>query len=265
MDDVKTAVRKAWANAQENSAGLLSAGIAFYAFLAFMPLIAAIIMTYGLVVDADVIARQADDLAKALPPSAADLVVKQFNAVASDKSGKNGWALVAALGFALFGARVAAGAVITAFNIAFNAPESRGLVKANVLALCITIGAVIAIGLVAATTALIAIVFPASGNSFFAFAIVGIFGFGGALAAYRIVPNVDDVTIKSSWRGALLFALGWMIASSGFGFYASNISNYNATYGSLGAVVVLLTWLFLSAYLLLLGAHIAAVARLDLD
>ncbi|MFW5634441.1 MAG: YihY/virulence factor BrkB family protein, partial [Erythrobacter sp.] len=76
--------------------------------------------------------------------------------------------------------------------------------------------------------------------------------------AYRLVPNSEGrVSYAAALRGAVLFAIGWMGASAGFGFYVSNFGNYNATYGSLGAVVVFLTWLFISALLLLIGAFVA--------
>ena len=78
--------------------------------------------------------------------------------------------------------------------------------------------------------------------------------------AYRTDDAVYRVLARR-WAKALavLFAIGWMIASAGFGFYAANMGSYNATYGSLGAVIVLMTWLFLSAFLLLFGAHFSAV------
>jgi membrane protein len=251
----------AWAHAQEHNAGLLAAGIAYYAFLSFIPLLAASILTYGVIADPQTVAQHAASLAESLPASASDLVIEQLDAITDRRSGTKGLALIAAIAISLFGARVAAGAVIKAFNVAFEAREGRGFVKANLLALCITIGAILAAGLLVAATALVAFVLPGSGGAFASFLAVGLAGLGGTLLAYRIVPNVDHVTFADALRGAIPFALLWMIASAGFGFYASNFGNYNATYGSLGAIVVLLTWLFLSAYALLLGAHIAAESR----
>jgi membrane protein len=164
---------------------------------------------------------------------------------------------------------VAAGAVITAFNIAFDARESRGLVKANLVALLITLGAVIGIGAVGAASAFAAGAFEGAAGSIAVFLLVGLVGAGGAAAGYRVVPNVDDVGGRASLGGGLLFAIGWMLASAGLGFYAANFANYDATYGSLGAIVVFLTWLYLSAYLLLMGAHLAATIaerdRVDID
>ncbi|MGB3712684.1 MAG: YihY/virulence factor BrkB family protein, partial [Erythrobacter sp.] len=230
---------------------------AYYTFLSFIPLLAATVLIYGIAVDPQTLAEHTAGLARSLPGSAADLVNDQLEAVVETRSGASGFGLLAALAGSLFAARVAAGAVIKALNDAFGAKDDRGFIKSNLLALAITVGAVIAMGVVAATTALVSTVLQGAGGAFAGYAIVGAAGVGGALMAYRTVPNTHAVSTKAALRGAILFAVGWMVASAAFGFYVAQFGNYNATYGSLGAIVVFLTWLFLSAYLLLLGAHTA--------
>lgn len=254
-------LKAGWTKAQANNAGLLAAGVTYYAFLSFMPLLAAIVLTYGLLADPALVAENSRELARTLPPSAAELIGDQLKDITDNRTDLSGLGLILAIALSIFAARVAAGAVITAFNVAFAAAESRGFIKANLLALCITVGAVIAFGLVAALTTLATNAISNSGEAAASLVVAAIAGLGGALLAYRIVPNVDDVTLREAFRGALPFAVGWMIASAGFAWYAANFGNYNATYGSLGAIVVFLTWLYLSAYLLLLGAHIAAASR----
>jgi membrane protein len=254
-------LKSAWTRAQENDAGLLAAGIAYYAFLSFVPLLIAAVLSYGIFADPQTVTGHAESLAATLPASASELVVEQMRAIAEDRGDAKGLGLLLALALALFSARVAAGAVITAFNIAFDSPEDRGFIKSNLLALSITIGAIAAMGLVAAATSASVFLFPDGAGAFATFLVIGLAGIGGAVLAYRIVPNVGDVTMHEAVRGALPFGASWMLASAAFGYYVSNIASYNATYGSLGAIVVLLTWLFLSAYLLLLGAHVAAAAR----
>lgn len=261
MSETLSILKSGWSRAKANNAGLLAGGMTYYAFLSFMPLLAAIVMSYGLLADPALVAENTRDLATTLPPSAAELVGDQLEDITENRSGTSGFGLAISIALSLFGARVAAGSVITAFNIAFDAPESRGFVKANVLALCITIGAIIAVGLVAAVTTFATGLVPNSGGAAVSLAVTGLAGLGGALLAYRIVPNVQDVSMHEAIRGGAVFAVGWLGASAGFAFYASNFGNYNATYGSLGAIVVFLTWLYLSAYLLLIGAHIAAASR----
>lgn len=247
-----------WTRANEENAPLLAAGIAYYAFLSFVPLLAAVVLTYGIVADPQTVADHAASLAQRLPASSADLVTAQLESVTARRGGTSGFGLIAALALALFGSRLAAGAVIAAFDIAFGAQRNRGLIRSNLLALAITLGAVLAFGLVAGATTLVSVVLADSGGRFATFALVGLAGVGGATLAYRIVPNTRErISYLAALRGAVLFASGWMVASAGFGFYVSSFGNYNATYGSLGAVIVFLTWLFISALLLLIGAFVA--------
>ena len=260
MPSFFTLLKAGWTRSSENNAGLLAGGIAYFAFLSFVPLLASAILTYGLVAAPETVAQHAEELTASLPASAAELVDGQLQNIADTRGGASGLGLVVALALALFSARVAAGAVIQALNIAFDVPESRGLIKANLLALAVTIGAVLAMGIVAGTSALVALVFAGGAGAFATFLITAVAGFGGAILAYRIIPNRDDIHVNSAIRGALPFALGWMVASSGFGYYAANFGSYSATYGSLSAIIVFLTWLYLSAYLLVIGAHIAAVS-----
>ena len=238
---------------------LLAAGIAYYAFLSFVPLLAAIVLTYGLIADAETVADHAARLTQHLPASSAGLVTDQLDSVTARRGGASGFGLLVALALALFGARLAAGAVIAALDVAFGADKSRGLVRSNLLAVAITLGAMLAFGLVAGATALASLVLAeAGGGRFSTFAVVGLAGIAGAVIAYRVIPNTAaPVPYRAALRGAVLFALGWMGASAGFGVYVSNFGNYNATYGSLGAVVVFLSWLFISALLLLAGAFFA--------
>lgn len=261
MANAKTYLKSAWSRASDNSVGLLAAGVAHYAFLAFVPLIGAVVLSYGLIFDEATLAEHGRQIAETLPAAASDLVTAQLERLVEDRDDETAIGFVVALALALLGARVAAGAVITAFNIAFEARESRGFVKSNIVALLITIGAVVGIGAVGAASALTVSAFDGAAGGLLVFLLVGLVGGAGAAAAYRVVPNVDDVHLRASIGGGALFAIGWMTASAGLGFYAANFANYDATYGSLGAIIVFLTWLFLSAYLLLLGAHLAAAIR----
>lgn len=260
MRPLIASLRSGWTRARDSNAGIIAAGVAYYGFLALVPLLAAAILTYGLVVDPAAVARHGESLAQTLPGAAGDLVADQLRSIAAARGEASGLGLLGALAVSLFSARVAAGSVITALNIAFKVEDRRGLIATNLLALAITFAAVLALGLVAGATALVASVLAGAGAAFASFAAVGLAGMGGALLAYRIIPDVRAIARAAALRGAALFALGWTLASTGFGIYASNFGNYNATYGSLGAIVVFLTWLWLSAWLLLLGAHVAAAS-----
>lgn len=265
MQPLIASLKAGWSRAGDSNVGLIAAGIAYYGFLALVPLLAAAFLTYGLVVDPQTIADHGESLGRTLPGAASELVSDQLETVAAQRGGSSGPGLVIALGLALIGARVAAGALITALDMAFAAQPERGFVAANLMALAITLGAVLALGLMAGITALVSTVLAGSGGAFVSYGLMGIAGFAGATLAYRVVPQRTAVTRAEAMRGSALFAVGWIAASAGFGFYASNFGNYNATYGSLGAVVVFLTWIWLSAWLLLLGAHFAAASRVMSD
>ena len=264
MAPVFDTLRSAWSLADDGHIGIIAAGVAYYAFLALVPLLAAAILTYGLAVDPATIAEHGAALAHRLPGAAGDFVSEQLREVAASRSGTHGLGLVLALALALFSARAAAGALITALDIAFDVDEDRGFIAANLLALGITLGAVLALGIVAGVTTLASTVLAGSIGAAASFLLVGLAGFVAATIAYRILPQRPLVTVGAASRGAALFATGWLVASAGFGLYAGNFGNYGATYGSLGAVVVFLTWLWLSAWLLLFGAHFAA-AHMDRD
>lgn len=252
--------RMAWALADDSHIGIIAAGVAYYAFLALVPLLAAAILTYGLAVDPATIADHGAALANRLPGAAGDFVSEQLREVAASRSGTHGLGLLLALALALFSARAAAGALITALDIAFDVEEDRGFIASNLLALGITFGAVLALGIVAGVTALASTVLAGSVGAAASFLVVGIAGFAAAYIAYRMLPKRPLVSSGSARHGAALFAVGWLVASAGLGLYAGNFSDYGATYGSLGAVVVFLTWLWLSAWLLLFGAHFATAS-----
>ncbi len=267
LADWKQALVRAWKEGSADNIGIVSAGVAFYAFLAMVPLLGASVLIYGLVASADSVESHMIALAQALPEQAAGLIGDQLHNVVEDSSGKKGLGLLLALGIALFGARNGAASIITAMNITYDEEETRGFLKLNLLALAITLGAIlgalVAVGAMTVLAALTDLVPDLSGagallGRIASFALVLVLGMAAAAAFYRFGPDRDSA--KWSWvtPGSFFTALGWMILTALFGFYVSNFGSYDATYGSLGAVVVLLTWLYLSAYVLLLGAEINA-------
>jgi membrane protein len=260
MRPLISSLKDGWSSASDGNVGIIAAGVAYYGFLALVPLLAAAILTYGLVTDPATIAEHVEGLAESLPGAAGELVSDQLRSVAASRGGAQGFGLVLALALSLIGARAAAGALVTALDIAFETEQERGFIEANLLALAIAAGAAVALGLVAAVTALVSTVLTGAASALGGYVVVGLAGLGGAAAAYRIAPDQEAIGWPVALRGGALFAAGWLVATAGFGFYASNFGNYNATYGSLGAVVVFLTWLWLSAWLLLLGAHFAAAS-----
>lgn len=122
--------------------GLVSAGVAFYGFLAMVPLLAATVLTYGLVASPETVLRHMQSVTSILPADIAALIGEQLMNVVTTSGGKKGLGVATALAIALFGARNAAGAIVTALNIAYDLVERRGFIKVTLLALTITAAAV---------------------------------------------------------------------------------------------------------------------------
>ncbi|QZH76159.1 MAG: YihY/virulence factor BrkB family protein [Erythrobacter sp.] len=263
-DDLK----RAWTAGGRDNISILAAGISYYVFLAIVPLLAAAVLGYGLVADPELVAQHIADLAQSLPASAAELIGGQLEAVVETSGSTKGLGLLLALALALFGARNAAASAVTAIAMAYEDEGQRSFVRANLFALAITLAGLLGMGLVvlalAATAALAGILPELSGLGRFigqlaSYLILGAAGTAGIAFLYRRSPPAMQPGWRQVLPGAIVSSVAIMALTALFGYYVANFGNYNATYGSLGAVVVLLTWLYLSAYAVLFGAEIAAV------
>lgn len=251
-------IKSAWASGNDDNIGIIAAGIAYYVLLALVPLLAVTVLSYGLFADPLTVSRHIAQLAENLPASAADIIGEQLLRMSEDGDATKLLSLLAALGIALFGARNGARAVMTGLNVAFHADGARSFLRGNLVAVAITVGAVIGLAVMGgAVAAVTAIPGPAGGVVGF----VVLFGFAtlGAGLLYRVGPNKPGPQWQAIWPAAAFFAVLWIAATAGFGIYAANFASYNATYGSLGGVIILITWFYLSAFFLLLGAEFAAV------
>jgi membrane protein len=261
----RTVAGRTWHEAGDDNIGLVAAGVAFYGFLALVPLLASFVLIYGFVADPGDVARDMRALTAMIPTQAAELIGEQLLGVVRSSAETKGLALLFALALALWAARNGAAAAVTALNIAYEVKETRSVLRTNALALLIT-GAAVLLGLLAlyAVTALghlpdrlpnLPDWLPALAR-FAAYPLLVLAGAAGAATLYRYAPDRP----KAHWvwlePGSLLAALLWLLLTMGFGLYAANFGDYGATYGSLSAVVVLLTWLYLSSYVLLLGAEL---------
>lgn len=195
-----------------------------------MPLLGAVVLSYGLVASPETVISNVRHLTTVMPASAAKLVGEQLMHVVDTSGGKKGIGLALALAIALFGARSGAGAIIAALNIAFAEQETRGFLRFNLLALAMT-----------AASVLFAIVAAAA---------------AGAATLYRFGPARRRVSWEWLTPGSVLATTAWMVLTFLFGIYVSGFGHFNATYGSLSAVIVLLSWLYVSSYVFLLGAEL---------
>ena len=261
----KDVLSRTWIDSGNDNIGLIAAGTAFWGFASIAPMLAAIVLSYGLFATPDIVADNIRSLFGVLPRDAASLIADQLTTVVGTAGGKQGWALVLALALALYGGMQGASAIITALNVAYEEKERRSLVQLYLLALAVTIAAVlVAIAAVAATAAMAFLggLMPGAPAGVLiairiaSYVILGVLGTTAAALLYRYGP--DRAHAKWVWLtpGSFATTLLWLIATGLFAFYVANFGSYGATYGSLGAVVVLQLWLWLSAYIFLLGAEL---------
>jgi membrane protein len=261
----KAVLQRTWAETSEDNMGLVAAGVAFYGFLAIVPMLAALVLIYGLVADGPTVLRDIGHLADLLPPYAAKFLAAQLIEVVQASDGKKGLGLAMAIALALFGARNGAASIITALNIAYEEAETRGFIRQTALALGMTAAAVLLAGIaVLAIAALghLEALLPTMPDGLIgvgklvSYLLLALAGAAGAATLYRYGP--DRARARWIWLtpGSMFAAVGWLILSLGFGVYVAVVDDYSATYGSLSAIVVMLTWLYLSSYVLLLGAEL---------
>lgn len=257
--------KRTWAEATDDNISLIAAGTAFYVFAAIVPLLGAIVLSYGLFAAPETVDANIRALFGVLPRDAATLIGDQLANVTKSSGDSKGLGLAVALALAIYGASKGASSVVTALNIAYEVKESRGFVMLTALSMALVVGAVALAFAAVASTAVLAFLeslmpgAPAAVLTLVRFAGYAATGVLAALAAavlYRFGP--DRRTAKWVWLtpGAVLATVLWLAGTVGFGVYVKNFGNYGATYGSLSAVIVLLTWIWLSAYVFLLGAEL---------
>jgi membrane protein len=256
------------AEAKDDHVTLMSAGVAFYALLALVPALIALLSVYGLLADPQQIERQVVDALKAAPTEVRNMMSQQMQDISDAGSG----ALLAVFGgilVALWSASSGVSNLISALNVAYNVEEGRGWVKRKLVALAFTLGAilffVVAFGALAILPRLLSntgLGTPgrwAANIAAWAFLLAGLAV--GLAILYRYGPNRREP--KWSWvsPGAILALVLWLIGSLAFSIYTANFGRYNETYGSLGAVVVVMLWLFITSLAILLGAELNAQAE----
>ena len=255
---------RTWKEGSKDNISLVAAGVAFYGLLAMVPLLGATVLTYGMVASSQTVLHNVQSMATAMPQDVAKLIGDQLLNVVRTSGSKKGIGLLVALAIAIWGARNAAGSIVIALNIAYEEEEKRGWVKVTLLSLAITIAAVVlalvggaAIGIMAQLESALPGVGPAGviAGKVIAYVLLGGVAAAAAATLYRYGPSRTRARWTWITPGSLFFAIGWVVLTLGFGFYVSHFARYNVTYGSLGGVVVLVTWMYLSSFVLLFGAE----------
>jgi len=250
----------------------IAAGVTFYALLAIFPAIATIVTLYSLFADPGTIASQLNSLAGVLPGGAISVIGDQISRIAEGGRSSLSIAFIVSLLISLWSANAGMKAIFDALNVVYNVEERRSFVRLNFVSLVFTLSAIVFMlaamaSVIVVPVALNYLPLGSDAAPLVAFARWPLMFLVVVLAlslVYRFGPDRD----RAQWRwitwGSAFASVAWLVASLLFSWYAANFGSYNKTYGSLGAAIGFMTWMWLSTIVILIGAEIdAALERRD--
>jgi membrane protein len=264
--DLKAIARRTRTEIKDDNLGLLAAGVSFYAFLSIFPALTALVSIYALFADPTQVEQQVQATSGVLPGEVQSVLQDQIHRITQSSGGALGLGAIAGILMALWSANKATKGLFQALSIVYDEKEERSFFRMNGQSLLMTVGLLV----VAIVAIFFIAVFPA---------VIGALGLGAAAetittlarwpllialvllafaALYKFAPDRDQPQWRWASPGALLATGLWLVASIGFSIYAQNFGSYNKTYGVLGAVVVLMLWLFISVYVVLIGGEVNA-------
>ena len=266
MPGWKDILLRSWGEVSNNNIFLVSGGVTYAVLLALFPALAALVSIYGLLLDPAQVERQVASLSSILPPETTQMIAEQLHNLVTASTGSLGLSAGIALLLALWSASRGLSGLITALDIAYDQKETRGFFKLNFIAIgltiCMLIGGTIIIALVGVLPAVIQFVGLGGSTKWLLLTlewpILIVVVMTGLAVLYRYAPDRHPPQWRWVSPGAIVATVLWLIGSLGFTVYVSHFNSYDKTYGSLGGVVVMLTWLYLSAFVALFGAVINA-------
>jgi membrane protein len=257
---------RSWHDLNDRNIFLAAGGVTYAVLVALFPGLAALVSVYGLALNPSQIEPQIAALSGVLPPEGQRLVGEEIHQLVTASNGKLGLAAVVGLLLALWSASRGMSGMLTALDIAYGETERRSFLRFNGLAILLTlvliVGGITTVTLVAVVPAAVQFIGLSAFYKWIVllleWPLLGVLVILGLAVLYRWGPD----RAAAQWRwvspGALVATLLWMLGSIGFSVYVSWFNSYDKTYGSLGGVVVLLTWLYLSSFATLLGGVINA-------
>lgn len=271
LDDWRKVLGRVWVSVGENNLSQLSAAGAFWGVLALFPALAALVSIYGFFADPADIARNLETIREFLPADVYGPMESQVSALIGARTGALGWASGVSLALALWSSRNGVSAMIEGLNIVYREADTRGIVERTLLTLLLTLMliGVVMIALLALVVAPTLInLLPVGPLAQWTARLAPWPILAGAAVVslallYRYGPKRETAKLRWITWGATLAVALWLIASVFFSYYVANFANYNVTYGSLGAFAVLLTWFYISAFVVLLGAQLDAEMELQ--
>lgn len=257
---------RVWQTLSRDYVTVIAAGVAFWAVLALFPGVAAVISTYGLMADPTAARAQLEDFATLIPPDARRVLFEQVDAIVGRSAGALSLGALASLFLTVWSAKKGVMALMAAVNIAYGEEERRGLVRLHLVGLALTAAVVLfmvlALVVVAGVPILLGLLPLADLTAkvwlLVRWPVLAVIAMAAMALFYRYAPSRRRAQVRWVTWGAAAGTLLWLGASAGLSLYIQSFGGFNETYGTLGAVVVLLTWLFLSAFAVLVGAIVNA-------
>ncbi len=258
-----------WTTASEKHLGLIAAGVAFFGMFGIFPGIAAVIAIFGLVADPVVIAEQLTLMEGIIPAGAYDLLSGQINGLVNAPSEALGWATIVSIALALWSCRAGVAALIGGLNAIAGHRQRNGIIQlfvAFLLTIVLVSMAIIAVLMVVVLPIAFTVISKFTATDWLiqgqtAWLLEGarwLIALGVLILALNLLYRFGPARIGGRGRwftvGSVVVVILWVAASVGLSYYLSNFASYNEVYGSIGAVIGLLLWLYVSAYLILLGA-----------
>ncbi|MGN6099912.1 MAG: YihY/virulence factor BrkB family protein, partial [Devosia sp.] len=248
----------------DDRAMLIAAGATYYMLIALVPGLSLFVTLYGLFNDPSDVSHQVSLLAGVLPQGGLDILNDQLTRLTATGKPTLGLTLVISLAVALWSANAGVQSLFDAMNIAYDEEEKRNFFVRTGLGFLFTLAFAIAAILFLAVIVIVPVVLKVLylGTGFewllriISYLLMLVLLLLGIAALYRWGPSRHDAKWRWITPGAALAGIGIAIVSVAFSWYAANFSNYNATYGSLGALIGFLTWMWLSATIVIVGAEL---------
>lgn len=263
--------QRVWTEASRDNLTVVAAGCAFYALFAIFPALSALTSLYGLTTDPATVENQFSMLSSVLPAEAYDIVIEQIRNLAASSNRALGWSFGLSIGLALWSVMSLTQAIFAALNIAYEEKERRSFLRFYLSAFLFALAGIIGGVVMLLAIVYVPILFAYAGYSqgferiisIARWPLMALLVLFLLAALYRYGPCRRRP--KWSWVsvGSLFATTLWLLASAGFSFYVAHFAQYDRIYGSLGAVIVLLFWLYLTFYIILLGAEINAELELQ--
>jgi membrane protein len=253
-------------NVGEHRVVALAAGMTFYSLLAIFPALAAVVAIYSLFSDPASITAHLDMLSGFLPWGAIDVARDQLTRLASKGRQTLGLTFFIGLAVSLWSANAAMKSLFDTLNIIYAEKEKRSLIRLNVISLLYTLAAIVLMLLAIGVVVVLPVALQYVGLSDRADLLVRAGRWPGLLIIltlalafiYRYGPSRETPRWRWVTPGSALAVILWLAVSALFSWYTANFGNYNETYGSLGAVIGFMTWLWISAMVILVGAELDA-------